>query len=569
MSLRRRMQRAWNALTKPERRSQTYDGAGTGRLLADWVSMKMHPDDESRYQIDRLRVRARDLERNNPLARNFLRLVSVNVIGPHGVEFDANVKDNSGKRNEWVNERIEDAWETFCEHPTLDGKMDMAAMCRLLIKSIARDGEVFVRKWRGDFNAFGFALEPIDPDQVDHLYSRARGRGGNEIRMGVEVDDHGRPIAYWMWNTPERTFSNYEARKHIRVPADEIIHLYDPDRVNQTRGVTWFASVMVAMRMLEGYREAELVASRIAASASMFFEPSAPEGTPPESGDDGKFTMDIPEAGTANVLPEGYKLAQWHADHPSTAFSAFIKDQIRSIATGLGVSYNGLTSDLESVNYSSMRSGLLVEREQWRTLQRWWIAQFMAPVYRDWLNSALVVGGVSLDSRIATKFYDVRWTARGWPWVDPMKDTEAAVLGIQTGLMSRTQALAEQGLSYEDMLEDLKDETDTAKIAGVDVSGPKTAGGPKEAPGANGSGSETPAVPVAEGKSEPLPQAIADRLAFNGNGHAAGHHDDTPHVEVHLNSVEYPKGKKMKKVVEFIRDDNGLISGANVVEEEL
>lgn len=491
------------------RRDAAYDAASVNRLLADWVSIRSHPDDESRYNIDRLRARARDLERNNPLARNYLRLIAVNVIGPHGIVLDAQVKDNSGKPNEWINERIETAWESFCERPTTDGKMDMATTCRLLIKTVARDGEVFVRKWRGDFNQFGFAIEAIDADQVDHLYTRAARPGVSEIRMGVEVDERSRPIAYWMWDRPERAFNNLQPRERIRVPAEEIIHLYDPDRVNQTRGVTWFASVMVAMRMLEGYREAELVAARISASSALFFERAAPEGTPPETDDaENKFSMEIPEAGTANVLPEGYKIAQWHAEHPSTAFPAFVKDQIRSIATGLGVSYNGLTSDLESINYSSMRSGLLIEREQWRTLARWWIAQFMTPIYRDWLNSSLLIGGVKLDSRVAGKFNDVRFTPRGWPWVDPLKDTEAIVLGIQTGLVSRTQALAEIGGGYDEIVEDLKYEKDLADLAGVNVSGPQPAA----------SGIPTKDKPVSDGTTSETKSLNGNRVAALLNG---------------------------------------------------
>lgn len=480
MGLRNRLQRAWTALTRPERRgvASPFDGADVNRLLSDWVTLKMHPDDESRFNLDRLKVRARDLERNSPLAKNFLRLVSVNVIGPHGFAFSARVRDNSGQLNTWINERLEQAWERWGECPTLDRKLDLAAFSRLALRTVARDGEILIRKWRGPHNDFGFAIEAIDPDQLDQLYNRAAvpDQGVNEIRMGVEVDQFSRPLAYWLWDKPERTFTNLQPRNRIRVPADEIIHLYDPDRVNQTRGITWFAPVMVSLRMLEAYREAELVAARIHAASVGFFTRKSAEGAPPEEDDTGRFSLEMPEAGTFNVLPEGYGLEQFHADHPNSQFGTFVKDQIRAIATGLGVSYNGLTSDLESVNYSSMRSGLLIEREMWRTLQQWWIARFLMPLYRDWLNASLLSGGLKLDTRVPDKFYSVRFTPRGWPWVDPLKDTEAAVMGIQAGLMSREMALAEQGISFDEVLEDLKGEDDAAKQAGLDIAGPVPAG---------------------------------------------------------------------------------------------
>jgi len=51
-----------------------------------------------------------------------------------------------------------------------------------------------------------------------------------------------------------------------RIEAQYIIHLYDPHRVNQTRGITWFSAVMFELRMLGGYIEAELVAARTGAA---------------------------------------------------------------------------------------------------------------------------------------------------------------------------------------------------------------------------------------------------------------------------------------------------------------
>ena len=97
--------------------------------------------------------------------------------------------------------------------------------------------------------------------------------------MGIEVDGYLRPQAYHFYaNHPGDTYAGNTRTngRRIRVPADEVIHLFLPERPGQTRGVTWFASALMRLHMLQGYEEAEVVRAR-ASSALMGFIQS-PEG---------------------------------------------------------------------------------------------------------------------------------------------------------------------------------------------------------------------------------------------------------------------------------------------------
>ncbi len=470
-------------------RRQLYKGAEVSRLTADWLASLAHPDDELRWNLRRLRARGRELARNNPVARQFLNMLAVNVVGPTGITLQSQVQNNDGKLNRAINDKIEAGWGEWGADPTVGGRVSLTSFEHQLLRTIATEGEAFVRLWLGFDNRFGFALEAIDADQVDEMWNRAAQADSNEIRMGVEVDGYGRPVAYHVWNKPESFFgSTYKPRVRERLEASQIIHIYDQERVNQTRGVLWFAPVMWSLKMLEGYSEAELVAARVSASKMGMFTRKAGEtevGTlEPEPGSTA-ITMEA-NPGTFDFVPDGYELSTWNPDHPSTAFADFMKTKYREVATGLGASYNALANDLEGVNYSSMRSGLLIERERWRTVQHWWIRSFLRRVYGEWLNMALLSGALVLDSRDAKKFQAARWTPRGWPWVDPLKDAQAGVIGIQTGLTSRRKLLAEQGLDLEEILQDLSEEAKLAEEYGVDISGPQ----PQPGPGAAAAGAD-------------------------------------------------------------------------------
>jgi len=231
---------------------------------------------------------------------------------------------------------------------------------------------------------------------------------------------------------------------------------------------------MWPLKMLEGYSESEAVAARAGAAKMGFWTRKADEPTVGEIQGDpstGNITMDA-APGTFDFGPDGYELQTWDANHPNTAYGAFVKAKLREIASGLGMSYNALANDLEGVNYSSMRSGLLIERDVYRCLQDWWIGAFLRPVYEAWIEVAMLTGQIVLDSRDFRRFLDVDWNPRGWPWVDPEKDTNAGIMGIQAGLTSRRRLLAEQGLDFEKVLEELADEQDMAEDYGVDISGP-------------------------------------------------------------------------------------------------
>jgi lambda family phage portal protein len=212
--------------------------------------------------------------------------------------------------------------------------------------------------------------------------------------------------------------------------------------------------------MLGGYEEAELVAARVSASKMGFFVSESGDeyqgdGTAP----DGTLNMDV-QPGQFSQLPAGVDFKAYDPQHPSTAFKDFEKAMLRGIASGLGVSYTSLANDLEAVSYSSIRQGLLEERDHWRTVQHWVIEHFCQPVYLRWLRQTLDSGVINLPANKFFKFSATQWVPRGWQWVDPRNEAEAQILAINNGLMTKTQALAERGLDLEDVLLEQQAETE-------------------------------------------------------------------------------------------------------------
>jgi len=454
----------------PARRS--YTGALPNRLTDDWLAPLISANKAIEGNLQTLRGRARALVRNNPHAAAAVRLFQDNVAGPTGMTLQAEVAFSNGNLRRPLNDQIESAWRTFCEPSewSVDGRLSSADFQRLVVANWLVDGEVLIRRRRGWRNRFGYALELLDPDQLDETYQRAPSATDNEIRYGVELDADHRPVAYHILKVHPSESSSI-GRQRVRVPAADILHVYLQQRPGQIRGVPLFAPVMVRLHMLDGFEEASLVAARAAATNPIMFEQDAEVYAAPENGaaqEDVEIEM---EPGVSRLLPPGIKAAMLSPEHPTTTFTEFDKAMLRAIAGGLGVAYTSLTQDLTDVNYSSIRAGLLAERDVWRGLQEWFASHLLTPIYRDWLGHAYLANQVSLPTGDVRLWTAARFEGRGWSWVDPMNDVQAAELEIALGLNTRTALSRERGRDFEAMARQLAEEQQIAAEWGVDVEG--------------------------------------------------------------------------------------------------
>jgi lambda family phage portal protein len=356
-------------------------------------------------------------------------------------------------------------------------------------------------------------LQLIDADQLDDSYTQMAAANGVQIRMGVEVNQYQRPLAYHIFdgNPYEVSFSS---ANRVRVPADQIVHWFIAHRTGQSRGYPWFAATMSQLNMLDGYFSAELAAARIGSSVVMSIESAADDGDDGLSGDgtnaDGTKAVDI-GTGMALELGAGQKLEDHTPSHPTNAFEPFIKQSGRVIASGMNVAYHKLCNDLAGVNYSSGRLGELEERDYWMEIQTSMIDNVKEPIYERWLSSALLNRALDLPLADRKKFSgpSLKWEPRRWPWVDPLKDVQASTLLVQNGFETHESILNSQGRDLAETYAQLKVEQDLADelglALGTDIRGQGTSeiNNEDETPESGGEGEEKPAAQENEKPAKP------------------------------------------------------------------
>jgi len=476
------------AVEMAERREiqAAFHGASSSRLFYDWAVRPIHPDVEIRSAIGELRARARDLVRNNPYATGIVDAFADNVIGQKpGIRLIPTVKIQ-GTADFWTeaNEELSRAWGEwgYEENATVTGVDSWTEFQKLLIRTWVTDGEAFIRRRRGHDNAFAYAVELLDADLLDHKMNVPPDSQGREIKMGVEVDRNGRRLAYHFSTLHPSERGN---RETVRIPAEDIIHFYQKMRPDQTRGYSLFAPILTTVKMIDGLTEAELVASRLAAAKMGFIVNMTPEAinayadrlrlmTDQQEDGTGSTpqTMDLAPGVLEELLP-GQSFEGFDPHHPNAAFEVFLKVMLRGVARAFSISYLTLTGDVGAANYSSMRAGLLPERDHWKGLHDFTADKVHRVVYRDVITHGLLTGAVRLPNNRASEFLSHEWQGRGWDWVDPLKDLQAKENEVKLGVNSRQRVAAEKGRDYRRIVDEIAEEETYAEEKGVDVSGAK------------------------------------------------------------------------------------------------
>jgi len=463
-----------------------WSAANQDRLTNDWQTTSLSADGEVTGGKRKIIVaRSRDLWMNNDYAKRYIDMVSTNVVGPDGVVLQNKAYDipptvkQKGKLDEWANYLIEDAFwrwgEKYCD---VTGTLSWLDLQRLTAETAARDGEIFIRKIKSFQNPFKFAIQVLETDYCPDDLNVLELPNGNRIVMGVELNKWGQPVAYYFTaRHPGDSEYLYYLDKYLRIPAEEIDHIFLKTRPGQTRGIPWLAVAMTRLKMLGAYEEAEVIAARVAACKMGFFQSEPPEiGTGKAYKGDAKDSDNTPiteaEPGILEELPPGLKFQAWDPQHPNSNFGIFMKSVLRGVASGLGVSYNTLANDLESTSYSSGRIGVLDERDSWRKIQRWFVSALHQKIFEPWLEMALLTSQIPLPVSKMDKFNQATWHPRGFDWVDPQKDATATIESINFGLKTRTQALAEKGLDLNEHFAQLAEEKQLAEQYGLEFIAP-------------------------------------------------------------------------------------------------
>lgn len=421
--------------------TRSYDGAAGGRR---WHGAGEMPSPLSATLAARgpLARRARYLAANNGHARAGADAWTSALVG-------SGITTQSAHPDAGVRGLLNAAFEAWTDEADSDGCLDLYGLMAVAAQRLVIDGECLALMLHDE--AGRLRLRLLDPEQLNGAY-HVDLPGGSRIVAGVEFDAAGRRVAYHMFK--DRPGLPLGASLDlIRVPAEDVIHLFRVDTPGQVRGVSWFAPVLLRLKDFDEASDAQLMRQKVAALLTGFIVDVNGDAGGFEGDRDGDGGLDASlEPGALKVLRGGQDIRFSEPAAIGAEAIAYLTVTLREIASGLGVPYSAMTGDVSDANYSSMRDARVEFRRRAEALQHSLLVfQLCRPVWRRFVLSEVLSGRLQAP--------DFETNAAAWlssrsmppkaEWVDPSKDIEAEIAAIDAGLMSRRQALASRGQDIE------------------------------------------------------------------------------------------------------------------------
>ena len=442
------------------------------QLNSDWsVIPDSVGDGNFKYDVPTLRAKARDLEINNAYASAFFENMEKNVIGKSGFNLQLRVQNADQTPDTYANMLIENRFFQWSKNCTIDGQTSWVELQNIILRSMLRDGEIFIHLVSTSNNAYGLQLQVIEADYVDYQKNDTL-TNGNYIRHGIEYNSYHAPTAVYISQFPSDANREHlnAPTNYVRIPMENMLHIYKKNRVSQGRGYSWMSAAIHRLRMLNSIDEASLTNIRVAASKMGFLSKAngtLAEYTGTQKDFNGNFVNSV-EPGEIEILPEGYSFESFNPAFPDASVDSFIKHMLRSIATALGVSYGSLTMDMSDFSYSSGRIGVDLERDSYRKLQTLLMEKFFNKVFEKWLINALASNALApLPFQKLSKFQNYEWIPKAFEYVNPIDDINADINAMANNMTTLTDVLAKKGVDLEDHFSKLANEKKLKKKYGL------------------------------------------------------------------------------------------------------
>lgn len=475
-----------------------YKGADKNRTNKDWPTRRLSADAAVLPDSANLVARSREMGRNEAYGVSIPRAFVRNVVGGRGITVSPSTATLTSPVDQAIraefDRRIGDLWHDWTTRPErcdMERRRTFAGIQRWAVREIVEAGGCLVvmsEEWVDGMPHL--RLQLVEYEQLDdqrQTYVDPATRESRDVRGGVEVNEYGAAVAYWIWKDHPfdigkvyRSTAFRRSGDSYRVPADRVCHVYEPDRARQTLGAPRTAAALERMRNLTMYDAAQLLAARAEACIGMAIKSPDP-GTdkfgmaqsvsdPHRQDSDGNDEIAFQPLMVARLNP-GEDITPFVPQRPGNAYQPYMQANLRAIAAAAGISYEQLARDFTNGSYSSQRQAKLEDRNEFEILQEEIVAKLCRPVWNQFVRLAVARGDVRAPGFSARPD---DWTYATWmpprdEWIDPKNEAEADAIAIENTFDTKTALLARRGLSFEEVARQRAKEIELERSLGLEV----------------------------------------------------------------------------------------------------
>jgi lambda family phage portal protein len=472
----------------------SHGGASTSATWAErYHSESLSPKSDIEMNRKLLRERTRDLAMNAPIATAAINSTRTNCVGTGlkpkpkiDYEFLGITREEAARLQRIIKKEFA-LWaeNTLCDVCDLNNFYELQ---QVAFNDWLKNGEEFVLLSYDKpetYMPYTLRLRLVSADRVctpgslngEYDGYDIKNENGNDIMNGVEIDQSGKAVAYYIcsnfpgeYSTKIPRWTRVEKRGK-RTGNPNILHIFNADIAEQYRGVPYLAPVITSIKQLTRYTEAEIMAAVINSMFALFVSTESGDDIDGFGGDDDGWEVPDKEneiklgSGTINFLKEGEKIQPVESAHPSGNYDQFVNAFTTMIGAALEISPEVLMKKFSN-NFSASKGAL---NETWRAFsmrRKWFVDDFCQEVYELWFAEAVSIGriqapGFFTDPLIRKAYTNATWTGPAQGCLNPVQEVNAAVTRITNGLSTREdECAAINGSDYEDNVRTLENENE-------------------------------------------------------------------------------------------------------------
>lgn len=433
-----------------------YEAGEMNRFTESWHALNGDDENMAAPERDIIKARARYLERNSDITQSLISAFLRNVIG-------TGIKPQARTGNKEIDDKLEALWKkwatTNCD---ITGQSTFYELQKMLLLRRFVDGEILINKVYDNSAEIPLKLQVIKTDLLDT--SRFNGNNKNVVRSGVELTSYLKPVAYWILQKTPDGFLTLDSK---RVKAENMIHLFDKTSPEQIRGISELAPLVMRIKSMEDYLDAETMSAKVAACFSIFIKRNSSGYN--QYSENNKDRIEEIHPGMISYLNQGESIETANPSRSMTSAKDVVNLQQRLIGAGAGLSYELVSRDFNNANFSSARQGLLEDQMTFKPIQKYMIEHFCNPIWIDFVEACVLKGLINIKDFFSNKekYTNSEWIAQGWSWIDPEKEVNADIKAMQNGGKTFAQWCAERGYSWQDQLDQMAREKEYAEKLGL------------------------------------------------------------------------------------------------------
>lgn len=421
------------ARMKMDLATRGYDAARASRTRQGWNTPGTDANSEVLGGLVSVRNACSDLVRNNAHARKIIEEWVSQIVGDGITVIEPD-------------EKYSEEWKRWAESSDCDadGQLDLYGLQSLAVRSMLERGDSLIRfrpRRASDGIAIPFQLQVLEGDFLDHMKNGKV--GGNTVIGGVEFSPLGKRVAYWLFQThPGQQISAWgTSLKSVRIPAEEVIHLYIKERPGQVRGMPLLAAVVNRLKDLDDLDEAVLTRAQMEACIGILIHDAFDADATPLSGTTDESGLPVMSPGMVANVPAG-KTVSTLDPKAGAGTGDLARRALQAIGVGAGLSYDLVSGDLTGANYSSLRAGRLsfyrrVSQLQWQIV----VPMLLEPIWKRFVYFGALAGKWPMSDEKAD------WMPPPFPMIDPIKDEAAKLQEMKNGGLTVEQYIASKGFN--------------------------------------------------------------------------------------------------------------------------